>query len=329
MLNVAVIGCGAMGKNHVRVYSEIQNTNLVAVADPNQENVDLMAKKFNINKYLDYKEMIKNEKIDIVSIVAPTIFHKEISLYCMENKINVLLEKPITDKVQNGLDVITAAKKNNVKLMIGHIERFNPAIIELKKRLDAKELGKVFKIDVNRVGPFPARIRDVGVVIDLAVHDIDIMRYLLGSEVKRLYAETRQEIHTQCEDILNAMLKFDNETICNLNINWVTPTKIRKLYITGEKGMFIVDYLSQDLYFYENKDLINGENYNYLVKGVSEGNMVKYAINRKEPLRAELEHFVTCVEDDEKPLVSGKDGLKALEIAINIIKSANENIIIK
>ena len=280
MINVAVIGCGAMGKNHVRVYSEIPNVKLLAVADPDKKSIDLMAKKFNINKYLDYKDMIKSEKIDLVSIVAPTIFHKEIALYCMEKKIHVLLEKPITAEVQSGLDVIASAKKNNVKLMIGHIERFNPAIIELKKRLDKKELGKVFKIDVNRIGPFPARIRDVGVVIDLAVHDIDIMRFLLNSEVKRLFAETEQEIHTQCEDVLSALLKFENDTICNLNINWITPTKIRKLYITGEKGMFIVDYLKQDLYFYENKDLVNGENYNYLVKGVSEGNMIKYSINR-------------------------------------------------
>jgi len=328
MLKCAVIGCGQMGKNHIRVYSEIAGVKLTAVADPHRKNLDPMIKKFNIKGYKDYKEMLEKEKIDLVSIVAPTILHREIAIYCIEKGLHVMLEKPITAEIEEGIEVIERAKKKKVKLMIGHIERFNPAVIELKKRINKGELGKVFKIDVNRVGPFPARIRDVGVVIDLAVHDIDIMRFILKSEVKRIYAETEQKIHTQCEDIVSALLKFENDTICNLNINWVTPTKKRELIVTGEKGMFFVDYLKQDIYFYENKEL-NSQNYHYLVKGVSEGNMTKFSIDRKEPLRAELEHFIECVKDDKEPLVSGEDGLKALEIAKKIIDSANNNKIVK
>jgi len=218
-----------------------------------------------------------------------------------------------------GKEIIKLAEKNKVKIMIGHIERFNPAIIELKKRIDAGELGRIFKIDVNRVGPFPSRIRDVGVVIDLAVHDLDIMRYLTSSEVSRMYAETESKINTNYEDLLSALIKFNNGVICNLNINWLTPTKIRKLYITGEKGMFVANYLTQNLYFYENDEMNSHFEYADIMRGVSEGRMIKFNIKKKEPLLAEIEHFVDCVENDKEPLIKGEDGLIALELAQRLV----------
>lgn len=328
MLNAAVIGVGAMGKNHARVYDEIDNIKLVAVADPNEKDGKKIAKKHGCKWYADYKEMIKKEKLDLVSVAVPTQHHALVAIDCLNKKIHCLVEKPIASSVEEGKKVIAAAKKNNVKLMIGHIERFNPAVIELKKRMDNKELGKVFKIDVHRVGPFPFRIRDVGVVIDLATHDIDIMRYLTGSEVARLYAETEMKIHTSNEDLLSGLLKFRNGAICNFNINWLTPTKIRKLYITGEKGMFVVNYLNQDLYFYENEETHNHIEYADIMRGVSEGKMVKFFVNKKEPLRAELEHFIGCVEHDKKPLIKGEDGLEALRIATLLIDSAKDNKVI-
>lgn len=328
MLNAAVIGIGAMGKNHARLYDELDNIKLVAVADPNEKDGKNIAEKYNCKWYAEYKEMIKKEKIDIVSIVVPTQHHALVAIDCLNKKIHCLVEKPIASSVEEGKKVIAAAEKNKAKLMIGHIERFNPAVIELKKRLDNDELGRIFKIDVNRVGPFPARIRDVGVVIDLATHDIDIMRYLTGSEVARLYAETEMKIHTSNEDLLSGLLKFKNGAICNFNINWLTPTKIRKLYVTGEKGMFVVNYLNQDLYFYENEEIRNNLNYADIMRGVSEGKMIKFFVNKKEPLKAEIEHFVDCVKNGKEPLVTGGDGLKALEIALKLIESANQSKVI-
>jgi len=167
----------------------------------------------------------------------------------IKKAIHVLIEKPITENLSEAEDLINLANKNKVKLMVGHIERFNPAVIELKNRIDKDELGKVFKMDANRVGPFPARIRDVGVVIDLAVHEIDTMRYISGAEVSTVFAMAEKQINTEHEDLLSGLMRFSNGVIGNLNINWLTPTKIRKLYVTGEKGMFIVDYLKQDLFF--------------------------------------------------------------------------------
>lgn len=328
MLNVAVIGCGAMGKSHVRVYSEIGSVNLVAVSDSNKEVADAIAKKYHIHGYSDYNEMLDKEKIDLVSVVVPTSLHKRIALDCIAKGMNLLIEKPIASTCAEGLEIIKAAKKKGVLLTVGHIERFNPAIIELKRRIENGELGKIYKVDANRVGPFPHRVSDVGVVIDLAVHDVDIMRFILNSEVERLYAETEQKLHTTCEDLLSALLKFKNQTVCNLNINWVTPTKIRKLFVTGEKGMFVVDYLLQDIYFYQNKDLKVISEYDYLVRGVSEGHMMKFNIDKKEPLKAELEHFIDCVMHKKAPLISGEDGLKALDLAQKMIISANEHKII-
>jgi len=319
VIKVAVIGTGMMGKNHCRTYADLDNVHLVAVCDINKDAAKSMAKKYNCLYYTDYKLMINVEKPDIVSIVVPTTQHREVALYCLENKCNVLLEKPIADNIVDAKAIIKSAKKNRVKLMIGFLERFNSAVIELKKRLDDNKLGKIFKIDINRIGPFPDRIRDVGVIIDLTSHDLDLARYLLNSEVDSVYSITAKNIHTRHEDMFNGILKFNNKVIVTLNTNWLTPTKVRNIYVTGEKGMFYVDLLKQELIFYENqasKD-IKWE----LLFGISEGNIINYKFNKTEPLKSEIKHFIDCVDKtDIKPLISGDDGLKALEVALKLLK---------
>jgi predicted dehydrogenase len=318
-INAAVIGVGSMGKNHARVYAHLDNINLVAVADTNGEAAKRIAKRYGCASYTNYKEMLENEDADIVSVAVPTKMHKEVSIEAMERGTNVLVEKPIASSVEDGKEIVEQAKKKKVKLMVGHIERFNPAIVELKKRIENNELGKVFKIDINRVGPFPKRVRDVGVVIDLAVHDLDIIRYLTNSEVKRIHTEIERQIHTKHEDLLSAILRLENGVICNLNVNWLTPTKIRKLYITGEKGMFFANYLTQDLYFYENAEISNNVDYRDVMMGVSEGKMTRFNFEKKEPLMVEIEHFVDCVLNGKKPLITEEDSLKALELAHKLI----------
>jgi predicted dehydrogenase len=325
MLRTAVIGVGAMGRNHARIYTDLDGVDLVAIVDIKKDLAAEVAYKYRCEPYSDYRRLL-SQSLDLVSIVVPTGMHAPIARDFVNAGINVLVEKPIASSVEDAKQLVSLAQKKGIKLMVGHIERFNPAIIELKARIDRGQLGKVFKIDVNRVGPFPLRIRDVGVVIDLAVHDIDIIRYLTGSEISRVYAETEHRIHTEHHDLLAGLMKCENGTICNLNINWLTPTKIRKLYITGEKGMFVVDYLRQDLYFYENAELINNMNYADIMRGVSEGTMMRFTIKKKEPLLAEIEHMVDCVKNGREPIVTGMDGIKALEIAHRLIRSAGENV---
>jgi len=214
--------------------------------------------------------------------------------------------------------------------MVGHIVRFDPAIQALKQHLDAGELGRMFQIVCRRVGRFPERIRDVGVVIDLAPHDLDVMRFVSGDEPVRVYAETQQEIHTAHEDLLTAMLRFRNGLSGVLEINWLTPTKVRDIAVLGERGMFRVVSLTKDLYFYENAQA-NGPFWSALemLKGVSEGRMVRFPLQRYEPLKAELEGFVGAVLDDAPVPVSGEDGLQALRLALALVQSGQTHQVVE
>jgi predicted dehydrogenase len=263
---------------------------------------------------------------DAVTLAVPTVEHLAMALPIIQRGIHLLIEKPIAFTVQEGQQIIAAAEQAGVKLMIGHIERFNPAVIALKDHLAKGELGRVFQIDAHRQGPFPARVKDVGVVIDLAVHDLDIMRYVSGAEVARVYAETERRIHSTREDLLTGLVRLGDGTIGTLAINWLTPTKIRELYVTGERGMFRVDYLTQDLYFFENATASGGEwDTLRVLRGVSEGQMIRYVVNKKEPLRAEQVAFLAAVRGQAPVAVSGLDGLKALELAQAVVTSGLEH----
>jgi UDP-N-acetylglucosamine 3-dehydrogenase len=329
-IKVAVIGVGSMGRNHARVYWELPTADLVGVADTNKENADSIATRYSTKAYSDYRKMLDEQHPEAVTIAVPTSSHLEIALEVIQRGINLLIEKPIAVNIEEGKRIISAAEKANVKLTVGHIERFNPAVIALKEHLAAKELGHVFQVNVNRQGPLPVRINDVGVVIDLAVHDLDIMRYVTESEIVRIYAETQCGIHSQYEDMMSGLLRLSDGTIGSLLINWITPTKIREFYIAGECGMFKVDYLTQDLYFYENS-LVNESQWDTLglLRGVHEGRMIRYHVDKKEPLRSEQESFLAAVCDDAPLVVKGEDGLRALELAEAIVTSGKENKIVE
>lgn len=322
-MKVAVIGVGSMGQNHARIYFNLDNVELVAVADSNPQFLEKVSKHYHTKAYLDYREMLQKEEIDAISIAVPTKLHREVAVYCLKQKKHVLLEKPIATTEEEAKLIIQAAKDNGVKLMIGHIERFNTAVIELKKRLDQGELGEIYKIDAQRIGPFPVRIADVGVIIDLSVHDLDIIDYLLHTIPTRLYAETQQKLSTHHEDSLIALLRYDQEILATLNINYLSPTKIRQLKVFGKKGMFKVDYLRQILYFYENNSF-GGDNWD----SVSEGDMRKIHLRQKEPLEVEIESFLNSIRHNTEPAVSGEHGLKVLALANLLLKSAREKSVI-
>lgn len=311
-----------MGQNHARVYSANEDCTLVAISDPNPEQLEKVAKRYGVKGYLDYKEMLQSDDIDAVSISVPTSLHKEVAVHALNEKKHVLLEKPIASNEEEAMEIIDCAKSNGVKLMIGHIERFNPAVIELKKRL--ADLGEIYKIDVQRIGPFPGRITDVGVIIDLSVHDIDIIHFLINSHPTRIYAETQQKLHPNHEDSVTALMRYGNEIKATLNINYLSPTKVRELQVFGKKGMFKVNYLNQDLFFYENSSFASNQ-----WIGVSEGDMKKISINKKEPLQVEIESFISCILENTEPSVSGQHGLEVLKIANLLATSANEKKIIE
>jgi UDP-N-acetylglucosamine 3-dehydrogenase len=312
-LRAGVVGLGMMGRNHARVWDEsVDDAELVAVADPDASAVARATAGRRARGFEDAERMLAEEELDLVSIVAPTSLHLPVTLAALRAGANVLVEKPIAATREEATEMIRAADAAGRMLTVGHIERFNPAIRELRRRLDAGELGRIFQISATRLGPFPARIRDVGVVVDLAPHDVDIMRYLVGAEPVRIYAEAERRIHTEHEDLFTGTIRFANGVLGVLNINWLTPTKQRILTVTGERGMYVADYITQNLDFHANPEAAT----------VTEGKMTRLEVRREEPLTVELREFARAVRDGGAPPVSPHDGLVALLLARKLVESA-------
>jgi len=327
VLKAAVIGVGMMGRNHARVYAQMESSRLVAAADPDAGALEPIARTYKVHVYTDYVQMLAQEKPDLVTVSVPTRLHHDVAITVMKRGVHVFLEKPIAAHVEEGQEIVDCARHEGVKLAVGHIERFNPAVLALKEHLDAGQLGRIFQIHARRVGPFPSRVKDVGVVIDLATHELNLLEYLTGSRVESVYAKTEREIHTEHEDLLTGILKFADGTVGVLDVNWLTPTKIRKLSLIGEKGMFLVNYLTQDLYFYEN-DYRNGNWEDLAIMGVSEGRRIRYNITHKEPLLAELESFVEAIERDTATQIGGEEALRAVFLAQRLLESGQKHEVI-
>jgi predicted dehydrogenase len=319
-----------MGRNHARVYHDLPEADLVAVADSNMDAARSVGERMGVGYYADYRKMLERRKPDAVSIAVPTALHAQVAMDTLEAGAHVMVEKPIASTVQEGRQIIARAAALKRKLMVGHIVRFNPAIQALKQKMDAGDLGRIYQIVCRRIGPFPDRIRDVGVVIDLAPHDLDLMRYLTGMDPIRLYAETEQRLHTDHEDLLLGILRFPDGITGMLEINWLTPTKVREVLVLGEQGLFRVDDLTQDLYFYENA-LSPQLSWPALqtLKGVGEGSMTRFALQRYEPLKAELQAFLHAICTDQPTPVSGEDSLAALQLAQALVEAGQTHRIIE
>ena len=320
MIRAAVIGLGAIGRHHVRVYGEVAGVELAAVADVSEDVVARTVRNRHFAGFTDVEELVERARPTIATVAVPTSSHHDVVLQLVERGVHVLVEKPIATSVAEARSMIAAAARHDVRLMVGHIERFNPAIVELKRRI--AQAGAIYHVSARRVGPFPDRIRDVGVVVDLASHDIDAMRFLLERPVERLYAETARRIHTAHEDMIVGSLRFAGGTIGSLDVNWLTPTKIRELSVVGQFGTFVANYLTQDLAFYENSAVDIAWDGLATLKGISEGNLTRYSFPRKEPLRAEIESFVEYVRDGGDCPASPEDATEALAIALDLIESA-------
>jgi UDP-N-acetylglucosamine 3-dehydrogenase len=322
---VGVVGTGVMGRNHARVLREMRDVELVGVADSNLDAACQVADFHATRGYSSLAELLSKERPEAVTIAVPTENHHGAVIEALAAGCHVMVEKPIAATLAEADELVAAAKSANRVLAVGHIERYNPAVLELKRRLDEGQLGRAYQFDAQRLGPFPQRIRDVGVVIDLATHDLDLMRFLTGSEIVRVYAETRRKVHTTREDMVSGLLRLADGSVGLVQINWLTPTKIRQMTVTGERGMFRADYLTQDLYFHENAEAAahNWEQITML-RGVSEGSMVKYVISKREPLRSELEAFMKAVAGEPAGIVSGEDGSEALRLALAMVESGDE-----
>ncbi|MEK6937233.1 MAG: Gfo/Idh/MocA family oxidoreductase [Nanoarchaeota archaeon] len=318
-MRVGVIGVGNMGSNHARIYSEIAN--LVCVSDVNEELGKKVSEKFRCSFYKDYKEMIAKEKLDAVSIVVPTSFHKNVALDVIDKGIPFLLEKPIAENNENAVEIIRKAREKNVKFMVGHIERFNPAVIKLKEVLDNFELGEINSIMCRRVGVIPPKVKDTNVIIDLAVHDIDIFNYLLGKKPSKLLGFLGNSL-IENGDYADLLLRYGN-TNAFIQVNWVTPIKIRLLNVTGSRGYAELNYITQELDVYKSNYAKDFDDFGDFVIKFGKPTKVNIEIKKEEPLKVELAAFLDCVKNGKEFPVKGEDALDALKIALELSNNKN------
>lgn len=334
-LRAAVIGVGVMGQHHVRVYRDLAEVELVGVADADARMRAAIEHRYHVPSYASHVELLERTRPDLVTVAVPTAFHLEVAREAISRGVHVLIEKPVAESEADGQALIDLAGRQGVVLAVGHIERHNPAIRALKALIDAGQVGPIFEMRAERIGPFPARIRDVGVVLDLATHDIDVICHLAASPLLRVFAETQQKIHSTREDMLSGIMRFSNDITGVLHVNWLTPAKRRRLSVTGVRGVYEVDYITQDLTFYENGDLAdNGRGLAgfpdlQLFRGVSEGRVIRDRVDKHEPLRLEVEDFVRAVREGRPPRVSGEEGLNVLRIAHALVQSGREHRVVE
>jgi predicted dehydrogenase len=315
-----------MGRNHARVWSEIAGVDLVGVADPSEAARESFTRGRNVQGFSSVAEMLERTRPDVLSVATPTGHHEETVATAVALGVHVLVEKPVAPDVVGAERVAKLVRDAGVVAMVGHVERFNPALLELRRRLAAGQIGEAFQLVARRVGPFPARIRDVGVVQDLATHDLDQARHLLQRDVEVLFAQTAQRVHTRYEDLVNIVGRAQGGVVLNFEVNWLSPRKVRETVIIGEGGMFVADSLTQDLFLFENNWEEGSWRLLQTLRGVSEGNMVRFALRRVEPLHAELESFLDSVARGTTPACTLDDGIQALRLAEATLRSAREGI---
>ncbi len=303
MLKTAVIGCGSWGRNHARVYRTLPNITLTAVADAYEPTAREIGELHRVPYYTDPDKILTDPDIQVVDICTPTVTHHDLALKAIENGKNVLVEKPMTNTLEEAQSLIAAAKKHGVALTVGFVERFNPAVQEAYKLVSQGEIGDVLLAHTRRVSRSPGRIGDVGVVKDLAIHDLDIINHLLGEDPLYVSAVTGQIRH-KYEDYANINLIYDKDRNAFVETNWLTPRRVRTLTITGTEGIINVEYTTQQITI-ENEERITQP-------------LLPY----REPLQEELRSFTNHVAKGEAPEITGEDGYRALKLCEAALQSS-------
>lgn len=317
-MRVGVIGVGSMGKNHVRVYSEIAD--LVGVTDVMQDSSRSVAEKFGVRSYGSPLDLLRD--VDAVSICTPTSEHLKVAKMAIEQGVSLLVEKPFTGRSETAAELVEMADKAKVTVASGFIERCNPIVGTLRGMATAKRFGDVISIASRRVSSFPARIRDVGVIMDLGIHDVDVLRHVKGSEVRSVYALGGSYNTDKCEDFANLLLEFEDGGLGFIEVNWLTPMKVRKLSLTCSEAFVQADYIDQSMEISSSsiKDLDPGNLFNLPL----ELDVHHISVKKEEPLKVELQNFLRAAEAGKEAPISGRDAvsnLKVCEAALRSLKS--------
>ena len=303
-LRVGVVGVGVMGSNHARVFGDLPGVKLIGVADPDSKQRDFVSKALGCPAFGGVAPLLA-EGVDAMTIAAPTHLHQELALTCIERGVHVLVEKPIAPSVEEGRTIIAAARSAGVALMVGHVERFNPTVEAIK---DAIRDEDILSIAITRVGPFPPRMSNVGVVIDLAVHDIDLIRWFTESEIAEVQPQLSKAV-AEREDIALLQFRTASGVLAHINTNWLTPFKARNVTVATRNKYIMGDLLTRQV----------TECFGFQPDGSY--SMRHLSVGHAEPLRAELQAFVAAIRTGKEPAVTGEEGVASLEIAIRCLES--------
>jgi len=305
-LRIGVIGVGVMGSNHARVLSELPGIEFVGVADPDRRQASFVAQALGCSAVDDFETLLER-RLDAVTIATPTHLHRDVALACIARGIHVLVEKPIASSADEGRDIVTAARRAGVTLMVGHVERFNPAVAAIKDALRGED---ILSIAITRVGPFPPRMSNVGVVIDLAVHDIDLIRWFTDSEITEVQPQLSSAI-AEREDIALLQFRTASGVLAHINTNWITPFKARTAHVATRKKYVLGDLLTRQV----------TECFGFQPDGSY--SMRHLSVGHEEPLRAEISAFCAAIRSGAAPAVTGEEGVASLEIAMRCLRSAD------
>jgi UDP-N-acetylglucosamine 3-dehydrogenase len=317
LLRGIIVGLGVMGSHHLRILTSLPDVEVVAAVELNTTRRDaLLRSHHGVRGYATLERALEEHgKLDFACLAVPPLELPVCAGVALDAGLHVFVEKPMAPSEEQAREMIAMAAERELVLGVGYVERFNPAVVALKQKIDAGAIGHVLQMHARRLSPFPNRSRMAGVALDLATHDIDIMRNLSSSEVERVYAESIGGTNEQPDDLICAVLRFASGTTGLLEVNWITPTKVRELSILGEGGMFVVNYLTQDLTFYEHPTRLTEWDQLASMRGGEEGDMIRYALKRREPLRLQWEAFIDAVGRNGPAPVDGLDGLATLSTA--------------
>lgn len=309
-VRMGLIGVGAMGRHHARVIRETPGLELAAVADPDGDRFGAVR---GMEVLPDVDALIA-QGIDTALVAVPTARHEEVALKLAAAGIPSMIEKPIAHTVAAGERVAEAFRQAGLVGAVGYVERCNPSVVEMRRRIMEGQLGEIYQITTSRQGPFPARISDVGVVKDLATHDVDLVKWLGGANYARIHAEITHRSGREFEDMVVASGVLENGIVVNHIINWLSPRKERQTVVTGENGALVADTAASDLTFYANGTVATQWDAIAAFRGVSEGDVVRYAFPKREPLRVEMEYFLQALEGDPSNIVSMEEGVQTLRV---------------
>ncbi|SCL30873.1 Gfo/Idh/MocA family protein [Micromonospora inyonensis] len=320
-LRAGLIGLGAMGRNHARILSGLDGVELVGIVDPAGDTTGTLRAPV----VPELGELLALG-LDYAVVACPTALHEQVGLDLAANGVCALIEKPLAQSVESAVRLVEAFESRGLVAGVGHIERYNPALQNLRTRLEAGELGEVYQVVTRRQGPFPHRIADVGVVMDLATHDIDLTSWVTGQDYTSVSARTVSRSGRLHEDMVAVVGQLADGTMVNHLVNWLSPLKERSTVITGDRGCFVADTLTADLTFYANGAIDTEWEALRAFRGVAEGDMVRYAIPKREPLLVEHERFRDAVEGKQSDIVTLRQGLRTVQVAAATLESASAGV---